>query len=522
MARNLFRGAPELSRLVIECPETMIDEFLRHPQFSEFLPVLMAENDPNADAASDDGPVMRIKTLKDDRIKLLETEAMRITAMAEREPDIMLRKLSEHRRFGDLSEMRQVQDALQRSLWAFCNAVPLFEAAKRAMQVKVYRDHGRVYQSWSIDASIPIGTEDIDDVKLVTEIADRLQHGEGCHVDAIELPIGDGVAPEILVAVTFFGPYSSQKTVRPNKKTELVYFRPPDELLLVYSQRRQLIEVCARDATERREVANIFAGETLRHDLSNKPLTQKNFDLSRFRRSLKLPIPDQEAHRVRSASITEVQIALGDWTKKVALTVAPDKDIDTTAREVFGKVIPGTGGGYITRVGFHIEYSGPKGKSGSLKFQVFGRNKSNIQSERDPMKRALGYDLLEAWGVLERISGLSPRARLERLPQLMALYDLTETVVTGRLLAEIGVDAADLTSHGFLVSKGWSDVILFEDDELGEMPHYVEAGRTDGQVRLAWSPAAPVTAWLRKTSRSTRSASIMSGTHCVRPSRRLG
>src|SRR5690606_13625567 len=139
--------------------------------------------------------------------------------------------------------------------------------------------------------------------------------------------------------------------------TSIVYFRPPDEMLLVYSPKRQCIEICARDPVERRVVANIFAEETLKHDISNKPLTQKSYNLSRFRNSLKLEIPETEAHRVRRACLTEVQVALGDWSRKVSLSVTPEDDIDTIAREVFGAIMPRSGVGYVMRVHFHIEHT---------------------------------------------------------------------------------------------------------------------------------------------------------------------
>ena len=111
------------------------------------------------------------------------------------------------------------------------------------------------------------------------KIAARLQHEDGCKVEAVDLPSDDGDSREVLVAVTFFGAYSSQRTVRPDKTTEILYFRPPDELLLVYSPTRRRIEVCSRDPTERRLVARIFAEDTLKHDVSNKPLTQKTYNL---------------------------------------------------------------------------------------------------------------------------------------------------------------------------------------------------------------------------------------------------
>src|SRR5690606_14850015 len=131
----------------------------------------------------------------------------------------------------------------------------------------------------------------VDKDTLENEIAARLYREDGCKVETVDLPPADGRDREVLLAVTFFGAYSSQKTVRPDRTTSIVYFRPPDEMLLVYSPKRQCIEICARDPVERRVVANIFAEETLKHDISNKPLTQKSYNLSRFRNSLKLEIP---------------------------------------------------------------------------------------------------------------------------------------------------------------------------------------------------------------------------------------
>lgn len=485
MARNLFRGAPELSRLFMEAPIELMTEFLTQSEFSE----LLGEAASGLSAGGDEterrrAMELRLKDLSDDRTRLIEAEARRIMAMTDPTPEALLRRLGEGPRFGTAEGLGSQRDAIARSIWAYVKATYLFESAERAMQVRVYRDHGKLYEAWSIDASIPLTAEAIDAGALAEEIAARLQHDDGCKVEAVDLPPDDGDNREVLVAVTFFGAYSSQRTVRPDKTTKNLYFRPPDELLLVYSSGRQRIEVCARDATERRLVARIFAEDTLKHDVSNKPLTQKTYNLARFRTSLRLPIPEHEMHRVRRAGITEVQVALGDWSRKVTLAVSPEDDIDAIARRVFGAIIPWSGGGFVTRVRFHIEHIDGRGRSGALKFDVFGRNKSNIQSELDPAKRALGYDLLEAWGVLERVSDLTRSERKERLPELLSLYDLAETSVSGRVLEDLGIEPDEFVHAGFLVRTGWSEVILFEDEELGDVVHDVEGERSDEQVTL--------------------------------------
>ena len=418
--------------------------------------------------------------------------------MTDKTPEAMLRRLGDDPRYS-VKDKLNAQEAAEvgRSIWAYLNAPSLFESAERAMQVRVYREHGKVYEAWSIDASISLNAEAVDNETLAKEIAAKLHHDDGCKVEAVDLPAENGEVRDVLVAVTFFGAYASQKTVRPDKSTEILYFRPPDEMLLVYSQERRRIEVCSREVAERKLVANIFASDTLKHDISNKPLTQKTYNLSRFRNSLKLSIPEEEAHRVQRAIITEVQVALGDWARRVSLSVAPEDDIDAIARSVFGAIIPKSGGGYVTKVRFHIDHADSRGRKGTLQFDVFGRNKSNIQSERDPAKRELGYNLLESWGVLERVGDLSIPQRKEKLPQMLLLYDFVNERVSGKTLEENDVAAADLMGAGFLTRKGWSDVILFEDDELGDVVQDVDRDIAGGTATLTLSeggagPQVPV------------------------------
>lgn len=484
MGRNLFRGAPDLSRIFEEAPLGVMIDFLSHPDLSEVLGDTGDQLRAIDDDARRESARQRLSTLTDDRVRLIESEACRIVAMADEKPDTMLLRLGENARFGAWNGLSEQRDALARSLWSYVHARALFENAERTMQVRVYRDHGKLYEAWSLDDRIPLSAVGVDPDRLAEEIAGRLHHEDGCTVEAIDLPPEEGESKEVLVAITFAGAYASQRTVRPDRTTAVFYYRPPDEVLLVYSPSKRKIEVCSRDATERRLIARIFASETLRHDVSNKPLMQKTYNLSRFRKSLLLPIPQNNAHRVNRVGVTEVQIALGDWSKKVSLSVTPEDDIDKVARQVFGEIIPASGGGYITRIGFHIDHVDRRGKKGVLKFTVFGRNKSNIQSERNPAKRELGYELLEAWGVLERIGDLT-RHELENLQlELLSLYDLPEVGLKGAALEEMDIDTGRLVSAGYMKRKGWSDVILFEDEFFGDMLHDVERDGTRGEVTL--------------------------------------
>ena len=98
MARSLFKGAPELSRLFAEAPIELTGEFLSHAQFSVFLSDAMAA--VPADTEDQIRTERMAEALKSDRINLIEIEARRVMLMTDKTPDAMLRRLAEDPRFA--------------------------------------------------------------------------------------------------------------------------------------------------------------------------------------------------------------------------------------------------------------------------------------------------------------------------------------------------------------------------------------------------------------------------------------
>ncbi|MEH0072890.1 hypothetical protein V6L77_26005 [Pannonibacter sp. Pt2-lr] len=67
------------------------------------------------------------------------------------------------------------------------------------------------------------------------------------------------------------------------------------------------------------------------HDISQKPLTWKRYNLSRFRSSLRLDLPRISGYEITDARVLEAEIRLGSWSRKLHLKVAVDDDIEEVA-----------------------------------------------------------------------------------------------------------------------------------------------------------------------------------------------
>ncbi len=344
MARSLFRGAPELSRLFVEAPIELVSEFLSHLQFSVFLAEAMTEvRDDAEEQVRRASTAAVLGNLKADRTNLIEVEARRVMLMADKTPEAILRRLGEDRRFSATQGLKAQRDAIARSLWAYLRAFPLFEAAERAMQVQVYRDHGKLYEAWSIDASIPLTAEGVDHHALSDEIADRLQHEDGCKVEAIDLPAENGESQDVLISVTFFGAYASQKTVLPDKSTEILYFRPPDEMLLVYSHELgDVVHYVDRDSTsEKATLALVEGGSGLQVPVEDVTRYEIRFDYLRdaLRDVLK---PMGLKGRVREVAnhlhqVGVAQIGLATAPIYLARALSDDKLLEASDRLIRGE-----------------------------------------------------------------------------------------------------------------------------------------------------------------------------------------
>ena len=70
----------------------------------------------------------------------------------------------------------------------------------------------------------------------------------------------------------------------------------------------------------------------LTHDVSQKPLTWKRYNLSRFRSSLRLDVPRIDGYEIKFARVLEAEVRLGTWSRKLLLKVAVDDDIVDVVR----------------------------------------------------------------------------------------------------------------------------------------------------------------------------------------------
>lgn len=460
----------EDARIDLACEVLVAREGEYEPDFS----FCHAAPNPADDQAVSDFRDMLVETLSDfdaDELRPVEQRCRRIRALADGKGTTSLTTIVDRQSTDDEAEEFENQpDPLCRSIWSYLNTRHTFEDAESFHFARKFREFGKLYDAFEVelDKSVDVDAASIDETALAIRITKLLELKTNCTVRAVDLPPTAEYPASLMLIVRHGGPLSSVHDHRRDGRRGTIYFRPPNEATLIYTPSTHQIEVCADSPVVRQEIAGSFAEVALGHDVSQKPLTWKRYNLSRFRASLRLDPPKVSGYAISFARVLEAEVRLGTWRRKLLLKVAVDDDIEDVAKRYLrpDNIFRRADG--FSRIGIAVAYSrvGDE-RERTLNITISGTKSCNLQSNRDPDERGLGYALLEAWGILSAFKQIDPNDLRVMFPHLIDLHDRFEDEVSGAYLHERGLDADRLIQGGLLERRGRQDVVLIDDDDIG-------------------------------------------------------
>jgi hypothetical protein len=419
-------------------------------------------------------------------LRPLEHRCRRIHRLAEGKGISSLNTITEQR----LAEKQQTEysnqlDELCRSIWTYINAKPVFEDAESFYFARQFRDYGRLYDAFEVDLEkhLAIDAASIDEPALAGRITEVLELKTKCTVRALNLPPTAAHPRSIMLIVRHGGPLSSVFDHRDDGRRATIYFRPPNEATLIYTPATQQIEICADSPVVRQKISRCFAEVALGHDVSQKPLSSKHYDLSRFRSSLALPLPNVNGVDLLAAKVLEIELRLGNWKRKLSLRVTIDDEIHEVASRYLGSnnIVRRADG--FSRLSIAVRYHQTgDSRERTLNITVSGSKGCNLQSTKDPEQRSLGYALLDAWGIMSSFKQIETAELRHMFPSLVQLFDRAEEEITGRFLRETGLDPARLIEGGLLERRGRQEIVLVDEDGDADGEVYVEPSTTPGMV----------------------------------------
>lgn len=432
--------------------------------------------------------IQMLSEFDQDELQPAEQRARRIRSLADGKGVTSLTAIVEQRLDNDQSEEFERQpDRLCRSIWVYLNVRETFEDAESFHFARQFRDHGKLYDAFEVELEnhAALNAEAIDEAALATKIKDvlELKSEISCTVKTLDLPATDTHPASIMLIVRHGGPLSSVYDHQHDGRRGTIYYRPPNEATLIYTPSLRQIEVCADSPVVRQTVSDSFAEVALGHDISQKPLTWKRYNLSRFRTSLLLEPPEIDGHEFKFARVVEVEVRLGTWRRKLQLKVTVDDEIEEVADRYLGSGNIFRRAEAFSRIGIAVAYNrvGDE-KERTINITIAGTKSCNLQSKTDPEERSLGFALLKEWGILSAFRQIAPDDLRAIFSELVQLYDRVEDEVSGAYLLELGLDASRLIEGGLLEPHDRQDVVLIEDDDI-EGEGTVKPSATEGMVR---------------------------------------
>lgn len=378
---------------------------------------------------------------------------------------------------------------LGRSGWIFLRHPADFEDAEAFLAARQYRDHGKLYDSFEVKADDPDAATDseaIDADALASLLTAKLELPSRVSIRTLDLPKTSNHPASVMVIVRHAGPLSSVLSHKDNGMRGTIYYRPPNEATLIWTPTLGTIEICGPSPQVRKKAADSFAEVVLKADLSNKPLSWRYYDLTRFHETLALPLPAWDDVEISRAQLIEVEMRLGDWSRRLSLRVSIDDDIEKVARQYLGgaQLLKRAEG--FSRLVVAVHYTRPGDRKERTLEISFGDRRSNVQSKHDPEERDLGYRLLQYWGIMNKLRVLESEEIAQLLPFLLELHDLPEDEISGGHLRRIGLDPKRLRDAGILALQRRQNIIVVDDkDDFGDVS--VGPGDRPGEVTATGS-----------------------------------
>ncbi|MBB1493239.1 hypothetical protein H5395_17430 [Paracoccus sp. MC1854] len=488
MSRTYRNLGPETLELVETAPLPLLQEILAF-RGSETEPLVEFEWPECSD--DDEGDDLRANLLDQlnakavEVLRPLEDRCGRIRRLSLGKGPSSLEHVAQKRLSHEEHETFTSQlDPLCRSGWIFLRHPADFEDAEAFLAARQYRDHGKLYDSFEVKADDPSAATDseaIDADALASLLTAKLELPSRVSIRTLDLPKTGSHPASVMVIVRHAGPLSSVLSHKDNGMRGTIYYRPPNEATLIWTPTLGTIEICGPSPQVRKKAADSFAEVVLKADLSNKPLSWRYYDLTRFHHTLMLPLPVWDDVEISRAQLIEVEMRLGDWSRRLSLRVTIDDDIETVARQYLGGSTLLKRAEGFSRLVVAVHYARPGDQKQRTLEISFGDRRSNVQSKHDPDERDLGYRLLQFWGVMNKLRVLESEEIAQLLPALLELHDLPEDEISGGHLRRIGLDPKRLHDAGILALQRRQNIVLVDDaDDFGDVS--IAAGDRPGEV----------------------------------------
>lgn len=471
-----FKNGLSLHRLIETAPLDALFTLLDHVDGQKYAAIFSGLP---RDTAVDEAAVAELRKqllsianeLPQDESAPLDRHARRVLTLAEGRGEeaitqVAIKLIDQE----DTNSFSAQLNAVGRSLWLYQKQPVLFDEAECLFYADHYRNFGRMYEAFEIDANVEVAFVWDEAVKLAleTKIQEKLELIGRCTVTHLEMTKpGEDKKEHLqhLLIVRHGGPLSSIAYFEETDGSRGErYYRPLNEATLLYSPHDGQLEVFSASPGVRQQVATCFAETGLKIDLSDRPMTLKQYNFSRFLTSLSLSTPSIPGFDIERVAVVEVEARPDNPKHRAGLKVTIRDDIEEVAAALFGEDHLFKRAASMARVVIAVRYTQDgTDKAKTLNITLSEPNRCNLRSNGDPVQRDLGYELLKSWKILQQVTPLTPAQEHGLFPALLQLFDHTKKEVPGQFFLSRHIDPEALLEAGFIERRGRHTSLLLDE-----------------------------------------------------------
>lgn len=266
MAKS-FKNGVSLHRLLEVSPLNALEEFLTSVDNGQYATIF---SEVQWSSATDEAGIQALRAqlldiasaLKSDIAVPLDRHAHRILTLAEgRGVETLNRVATKLFEQAHIDAFAAQLDELGRSLWLYQHQPLLFDEAENLFYADHYRNFGRMYEAFELEADTKVDFIWDDAVKAALEkrIEERLELTGRCTVTHLQVDKKDAAGKEVpqhLLIVRHGGPLSSiAEYHEADGSRQERYYRPLNEATLLFSPEEGVIEVFSASPSVRQQVA---------------------------------------------------------------------------------------------------------------------------------------------------------------------------------------------------------------------------------------------------------------------------
>ncbi len=388
----------EISRLIKNTPVASLKRYFESVHYD-----LVEKFNWKSDEKSISKSLLDItKTITDQKLALLKSDAERITALT----DELGQSILKHSIFDDeIEEYYQLENEYDRVLWLFLKDPNRFKQVEDCWYTDAGRN-GRMWDAFIGPKEIEVSQDESDILAFKNKILELFRADGKIQIDIYERTRAESEDNQIELIQVMVYREDLPSTQLAFEEESLIskIVRPVKEVALTYEPESGYIEIVAEGKEHRKTITKLFSENLLQSPIDGKKIPLKQYDIQKLLNPVVLSFDPEDG--IESVKVTLLKVNPPNSNNSVTLdvTMKEERSIYKLSKEYFGNNDPLKSGFRLNQVRISIKFmpdqESRRGKI--LHVKIREPNGCDLKS-KSQKEKLIGDKYLDRWELVKTL-----------------------------------------------------------------------------------------------------------------------